>query len=444
MNDKVMAALGLAAFVLVLTLRLVAAPLQIDWDEELYFLIASGYQHGQLVYRDIFDHKPPAVYLLYDIGSGGGQSMAVLRWVFAALMGLSTWLFVRALPLPLSTAQRWPWAALLLAALSLFQGVSTNTEILYLPFLLITAAMLFEDRPYAAAVAAACALAIKYTVVLDLAGILLCCMALKPTPGAWLKRALPWALATALLSLALYLGFGLWLRAQGVDMLDYILFKNLAHSAGAPAKLFNRNSGLFEFVLICLPMVLAALVFTSPKEQLRKPALAILLWLLLSIVQALLTRRYYYHYFIPAFVPVLVWLMWQARGTRLSAAALACAALALALNANFVKKHVALNAALQADYRPQCELIRQGAYVLDVYLRPYRDCGATRVDRFAFPAFYMQDHFVALSGSGGMAGLRDKLASGAIPAVLMRQGDQVQVLTRPEQVPDVPVLKFSR
>ncbi len=86
------------ALVLTYSARLLVVNNQTDWDEELYFLIARGWSHGQIPYRDIFDHKAPMVYLLDLIFSGGGVSLPLMRIVWCFVLALSTYALVVSLP----------------------------------------------------------------------------------------------------------------------------------------------------------------------------------------------------------------------------------------------------------------------------------------------------------------------------------------------------------
>jgi 4-amino-4-deoxy-L-arabinose transferase-like glycosyltransferase len=72
----------------------------LDRDEGVYATVARLWAAGKLPYRDVFDHKPPVVYLLYRASFGlFGESLAAVRVVFAlmtALTGVGAALVLRA------------------------------------------------------------------------------------------------------------------------------------------------------------------------------------------------------------------------------------------------------------------------------------------------------------------------------------------------------------
>lgn len=90
---KVCAAL-LAAWLTVL-----AFILPYDPDEAIYKIIATGIVHGKWPYHDLFDHKPPLIYLWY-LPAGLGASIEFER-VLAALLVAAT------VPLVAVLARRW-------------------------------------------------------------------------------------------------------------------------------------------------------------------------------------------------------------------------------------------------------------------------------------------------------------------------------------------------
>src|SRR5215217_3798726 len=80
------------AALIALLLRLPGLRLPLERDEGSYGLIASLWLKGALPYRDLFDHKPPLIYLLYMPAVLGTPGPVALRtW--------QTCLFVLQLPL---------------------------------------------------------------------------------------------------------------------------------------------------------------------------------------------------------------------------------------------------------------------------------------------------------------------------------------------------------
>lgn len=71
--------LGLA--VVTIVLRGCIADIPLERDEGAYGYVASQWLSGKLPYRDVFDHKPPAIFAAYAvIQAAMGDSPQVLRW----------------------------------------------------------------------------------------------------------------------------------------------------------------------------------------------------------------------------------------------------------------------------------------------------------------------------------------------------------------------------
>jgi hypothetical protein len=430
------AVIGLGLSLLVtMIVRLLQLELQTDWDEELYFLIARGWAHGLLPYRDIFDHKPPGVYLAYLLGTGFGTSFAPLRLAVAAALLFSAHAFVRAIS-PRGTPI-WR-ATLTLALVTLFtyrEGGGSNTELLYSPALMLTAAMLLSGRAISAGLFAALALSIKYTCAMDLLGILIFYAGLQGGQPNFKKTALTWIAFSTLLFFLVYGTFFAYFHHHGVDLFHDIITRNLQHGSGERQVLITKN-GLYHFLKVAVPLMLLAAVFSAKGKYRNKASLAALSWLGLSIAQGLLTGQYYYHYFVPAFIPVVALIATLRPHAHFNSVAVLCliggAALILcdALRTRETHQHQL------GLIQPFCRSINHGAYILDTFLAGYRECGLQRVDKYVFPAFYLSPHFARVSESGGMAALSQKLDTGQIPGLLIREGGAFSEKHRAQDIPN--------
>jgi hypothetical protein len=435
---RLMPMAGLGIIIGLLCLRLFAAPMQIDWDEELYFLIARGWAHGQLPYRDIFDHKPPLVYAIYFAGTFGGASITALRVIYAGFMLLCCYTLAKALNPGKAAALAIPHTALLFGTATLWEGVSTNTETLYMPLLMLTAACLINADIFLASLCAALSLAIKYTTALDILGIVVFYLTrYRGKPGTT-AQALSFSALTAGMTLLIYGTFYFYFRSNHVDLLDAILFTNFKHASDGGNPLLAKSGGFYKFFKVCAPLMLGGLVLAFWNNA-RKPLIAaVLVWASLSVLQGMLTKKYYYHYFIPALIPVVLMTGLDAKRELNRVFALIASAYILVVSGNYVYAQSQINVSIQSIYSPQCASINSGAYILDKYIRSYRDCGEEHFDKFVFPAFYTEAHFATLSQSEGIAGLQHKLASKAVPAVLMRSDNQLVIVTDPTKIPPRP------
>jgi hypothetical protein len=132
-------ALSLAAAVFgCLLLRAPALSLPLDRDEGAYASVAAHLSSGLVPYRDVFDHKPPGVYVVYAVAPWLGGWPVGLRLlsdlVCLASIGL-LWVTAR-----VSFGNRVAAISTIFYAIlgsgTLLEALRANTEIFLVPFLL--------------------------------------------------------------------------------------------------------------------------------------------------------------------------------------------------------------------------------------------------------------------------------------------------------------------
>lgn len=151
-----------------------------DWmDANIFYTMGKSLFSGRVLYRDVFDHKGPILYLFYGLGwlldrTGFGGVLLLEIICFAAFLALG----LRAAELLAGRALHPAWAALPAGAIAASRAFSHggSAEELLLPFLaaaLYTALRVLQNRtdplPLHAVllqgVLAGCALWLKYTVL---------------------------------------------------------------------------------------------------------------------------------------------------------------------------------------------------------------------------------------------------------------------------------------
>ena len=140
--------LGIAALVLVWCSK--SSPLYAfnDWmDANIFFTMGKSMLHGRVLYRDVFDHKGPVLYLLYGLAAcvdntGFGGVLLLETAAFAAFL----WLGLRGAEVICGRALHPAWTALPAAAIAASRAFSHggSAEELLLPLL---AAALFGAVP---------------------------------------------------------------------------------------------------------------------------------------------------------------------------------------------------------------------------------------------------------------------------------------------------------
>lgn len=271
----VIVATGLFAWLSIL--GLIAA---YDPDEAVYKVVATGILDGQWPYRDLFDHKPPLIYVWY-LPAGLGASIVVER-VLAALMLAASALFLHRIARRLLSAREADVATLAYALLvgSPIIAVGANTEAFMMAPLL---GALLVSSPLAAGVLLGIAVATK-PVALAFLPLLL--MMKKRQHGARIIAGMGAALV------AISLPFiPIWR-----SYLEANVFFNLTYGSGLPPEQRLRDLVTFNpFVLIAgLPIWLAAV-----NGALARRDRLLLVWAAAGFVAAKATGRDYGYYYVP-------------------------------------------------------------------------------------------------------------------------------------------------
>jgi hypothetical protein len=340
-RTRAFAALVLATFVLGIALRAptFCRPLLSD-DEAIYAATADALQRGDLLYRDVVDHKPPLIYHLYQAGFavlGRYDTQAAHALVILSVLLTAGFLFAIG-------SRAGPQArGIGLAAAALFLIFSTtwhdydalaaNCELFLLAPQTIAAWLLLRDlaTPSAGARGLAVHLAVgaligtsalfKYQGLTFLGasvGLLLWWVILRRAPWSWtLPRALCQVVG-ALLPAAVYL---LWCLAAGNAAATIYWFKfNFSYVGAGLTGLAALSRGLRRTALIggaaLVPYVLglagAATAAAGVARVLRRrvsaerwveadvpsPSMTLgFLWLVTSAVAVKTGGRFFGHYF---------------------------------------------------------------------------------------------------------------------------------------------------
>ena len=65
-------------------------------DQGIYAMVGEGMVRGEVPYRDLWDFKPPGIFLVYGVAQGiFGKSMLAPRLLEVIGMGVSVWCCVR-------------------------------------------------------------------------------------------------------------------------------------------------------------------------------------------------------------------------------------------------------------------------------------------------------------------------------------------------------------
>lgn len=298
-------ALLIGALLIAVSMRLPALHLPLERDEGAYAYIAWSWLRGALPYRDLFDHKPPLIYLLYlpPLLLAEPSALAIRLWN-TLLFLLSLWL--------LFLVGRRIWAppvaalaTLLFAAIgSAFQlqGLILNTDqALVLPVLAALWSTLCWRATgqwrYALLSGAAVAAAVLIKPVAVLLGpvALIASLGRPRNTGRALAGLLAGALLVALPCLAPFLIQNAW-----DDLWFALVTYNRLYARESQARW--SLSALLDLLAPLAPLLLTAL---GGAVTLRRHAgWPVAGWAAALLLAALLSLRPYIHYFYPM-LPVL-------------------------------------------------------------------------------------------------------------------------------------------
>lgn len=291
-----------------------------DRDEGAYALVAARWSDGSLPYRDVFDHKPPLVPLLYRAAFAAGRSMVPVRLLWTALIA-ATALAVFGLVRRLS-AGAWAAAPLVAAALCAWglssggvQGGTANTEVPTAAFVALSALAVVALPPGRARSRAALAgllsgLALLAKPVALPEALLLAAWVARPVApgeprGPRAARSLLFALGAAVPALCA----GAYFAARGglSSAWEAVVVYNVRYAGGSPYPLDVRIAGIGQALvgdLLFLAAPAAVLFAWRVRKEPSVPLRLVLLWTAASLAGVFLAGRLYPHYFVPLVPPL--------------------------------------------------------------------------------------------------------------------------------------------
>src|SRR6266545_4053301 len=276
--------------------------LPLERDEGAYAIIATRWLAGDALYRDLFDHKPPLVYLVFALARIlPGDAVRAIRELATLYLLLVSF---AVLALGWRLYGRWPGVAAQALVLAYgtsraFEGLTFNSEsVLILPAtlgcLLVVVGMQGR-RPALFGWAGMCVgLAVASKPV---GAVLLAPQVLAPlmVPWPWRRRLAGASLGLAGAALPL-LGFGLLLWRQGAlaAAFEALISYNRLYAADSVAQgwYFEQLWRIWAPMFALGLPALAGLVATTAFREWRTAAQAVTaLWGLVLLATALLSLR---------------------------------------------------------------------------------------------------------------------------------------------------------
>lgn len=284
-------------------------------DEEIYFVMGRAWSEGVPMYQNMFDHKPPLIYVL----AGLAQNVFWFRMMLYGSMLLHTVLFWKLARKFFAGRARYlayvsSMIFVLLTSLPLLEGNIANAELFMMLPVTASLLMIWSLNPerklttwLAAGLVAGLGWLFKVPVALDAAAIALYFFIFRPTTlGGSLRALLKPSLWLYLLGFALPLALTFVyyeLKGHGVSYLDTVLTINLGYVSSWSTSQFSFNplaSGLLSRGMILLGFTLLLYLL---RRKLDKRLTFAALWFGFSFFGSLLSGRPYPHYLQEPTVP---------------------------------------------------------------------------------------------------------------------------------------------
>ena len=312
----------LALLVLVLLLRTPSFFISVfNWDESSYFLIAKDMLQGKMLYVDLWDHKPPGIYVLNALGQMVfGHSILSIR-LLACIAAVSTsfLLYLMAKTLFKRDDRLSALAGVLYAIFSLLNGgYGSNTEIIFTPFVVLGFYLLVsytngldgsganKIKLFAGGLSFGMALQINavnvfvFLAALGFLGRRLCSVSKSGKQGfigEWWEAALWLGLGPLLFYEAAFLYF--WLHGHLFEYV-YANFVSPLIYVGQFKHLFFSNAWMMLKIQISHNLMLWAPAFLMPlylSKENEKSVVFLWVWFWAALLGILSTSEPYHHYF---------------------------------------------------------------------------------------------------------------------------------------------------
>lgn len=287
-------------------------------DEGIYLIMGEGIRQGLVLYKDIFDHKPPIIYLLAALsGSLFWFKFTLLVWhattifvfwklakVFISQSAIKEKDYTKATTLSTSFFA-------LFTTLPTFEGNIVNAELLMAGPILFGLYLLLKKIQgalvsFLIGLIFSVSVLLKVPSVLDVGSIILFLLisgfAQKKNFSLYIKTVsfftlgILFSLSTTLLYFYSKGAFREYLQAGLLQNIDYV--KSSQTSFFTNLKIFEGLPLRFEI------LVLAVFAIFLARRYFDKTTLLSTLWLLFTLFSALLSNRPYPHYLIQTLAPL--------------------------------------------------------------------------------------------------------------------------------------------
>lgn len=288
-------------------------------DEGIYQVMGMGINHGRLLYRDIWDNKPPLLYYLYALVQSDQFAIRLLSLLTAVFAIVIFYFLTKKLFYKEKVSMVTTGVFALLFATPLIEGNIANAENFMIPLILSAALLLFtvianqsklvkqshtstglprfarnDVLIFSAGILLGISFLFKVVALFDLAAFALFIFIVKYKNVPHIRNQIGELFS-------LFLGFIIPIASVFIFFLAHHALSEFIHSA------FLSNVGYVNYgntflipqgLLIIKLIILAAWCFFLfiQRKKFSHTSLFILLWIAFSIFNALFSQRPYTHY----------------------------------------------------------------------------------------------------------------------------------------------------
>ncbi|OGH08293.1 MAG: hypothetical protein A2152_01270 [Candidatus Levybacteria bacterium RBG_16_35_6] len=269
-------------------------------DEGIYQVLGMGIRQGKLLYRDIFDNKPPLLYVFYSFFNGDQFLTRLLSLFFGVAAVIAFYYLSKALfknkKIPLLTTG----AFAILFGLPIVEGNIANAEnFMLFPIILgglfLVSQKHFKYKYFLAGLLVGIAFLFKIVAVFDFVAFFLFIIFAKPdlnfnklrNKGLDAFNFVAGFIIPILLTTVIFISQGAF-----NDFIKAIFFSNIGYVAYGNKFLIPQGLLILKLVVLS---IFIFLVFKK-REKLTIPGVFIFLWFAFSLYNAFFSQRPYTHY----------------------------------------------------------------------------------------------------------------------------------------------------
>lgn len=267
-------------------------------DEGIYQVIGMALNKGRMLYQEIWDNKPPLLYLIYALGNGS-LFFAKLMSLLAGLLSvvgfyfLSSKLFKKKVSVYASL-----FLYVILFASPILEGNIANAEnFMLLPNILAAYLVILYSRSgrflflLLAGLSLSISLSIKIVGIFDFAAFVFFLLILNKNRVKDILKHLSFFTAIFISSISASFLYFLINNAH-INFLQAVFLQNFSYVGEENEFLFPMGTLLVKSILL----VIALAFIYSARNKISKTSLFIYIWTALSVFSAFFSDRPYTHY----------------------------------------------------------------------------------------------------------------------------------------------------